>query len=114
MNTRIVGRRGEDIAAEYLVKNKYKIIERNFNCRYGEIDLIVWDGNAVIFVEVKARKNDKFGLPRESVNLHKQQTIVQCANYWLYLKKQIGTPVRFDVVEILDGKVFHWKDAFRA
>ena len=113
MNTRVVGRYGEKLAAEYLQKNKYRIVERNFNCKYGEIDLIAWDGNCVIFVEVKARKDDQFGMPREAVNWHKQQTIVKCATYWLYKNKQTGVPVRFDVVEVLDGSINHIKDAFR-
>ena len=113
MNTRVVGRWGENIACEYLSKHNYKIVDRNFTCHFGEIDVVAWDGESVIFVEVKARKDDSFGLPREAVNWRKQQTIVQCAQYWLYKKKQTGVPVRFDVVEILGDKVTHIKDAFR-
>lgn len=113
MNTRVVGRNGENVAAQYLSQHKYKIVDRNFFCHFGEIDLIAWDGESVIFVEVKSRKDDKFGMPREAVTWHKQQTIVKCANYWLYKNKQIGVPVRFDVVEILGDKVNHIKDAFR-
>ena len=113
MNTRVVGRNGENIAAEYLSKHKYKIVDRNFTCHFGEIDIIVWDGESVIFVEVKARKDDKFGMPREAVDWRKQRTIVKCANYWLYKKKQTGVPVRFDVVELLGDEINHIKDAFR-
>ncbi len=113
MNTRIVGRKGEDVAADYLRKHKYQIIDRNYNCHFGEIDIVAWDGKSVIFAEVKARKDDKFGLPREAVNVHKQQTIVRCAQYWLYRKKQTGVPVRFDVIEILGDQINHIKDAFR-
>lgn len=113
MNTRVVGRWGENIACEYLSKHKYKIIDRNFTCRFGEIDVVAYDGETIIFVEVKARKDDSFGMPREAVNWRKQQTIVKCANYWLYKKKQTGVPVRFDVVEILGDKVNHIEDAFR-
>lgn len=113
MNTRVVGRQGENIACEYLSKHKYKIIDRNFTCRFGEIDIVAWDGETVIFVEVKARKDDSFGMPREAVDYRKQQTIVRCATYWLYKKKQMGVPVRFDVVEILGDSVTHIQDAFR-
>lgn len=113
MNTRIIGRQGESVAEQYLIKHKYKIVERNFFCKFGEIDLVVWDGESVIFVEVKARKDDSFGLPREAVTWRKQQTIVKCAHYWLYKNKQTGIPVRFDVVEILGDKVNHIVDAFR-
>lgn len=113
MNTRVIGRRGEEAAANYLKKHKYKIVDRNFSCQFGEIDLVVWDGETVVFVEVKARENDKFGLPREAVNRQKQQTIIRCANYWLYKCKQTGKAVRFDVVEILGDEINHIIDAFR-
>lgn len=113
MNTRIEGRRGEDVAAAYLIKKKYKIIERNFACHFGEIDIIALDGKTVAFVEVKARKNDRFGLPREAVDKNKQNTIIRCANYWLYKNRHTGVPVRFDVVEILGDKINLITDAFR-
>lgn len=113
MNTRVVGCWGENLAAQYLSQNKYKILNRNFNCHFGEIDIVAWDGESVIFVEVKARKDDSFGMPREAVNWRKQQTIVKCANYWLYKNKKTGVPVRFDVVEILGSDITHIKDAFR-
>lgn len=113
MNTRVVGRHGEDLAVKYLLKHKYKILARNFSCEFGEIDIIAWDRTSIIFIEVKARKDDKFGLPREAVNWHKQQTIIRCANYWLYRMRQTGRPVRFDVIEVLDGEITHIEDAFR-
>ncbi len=113
MNTKIVGQWGEKIAAEYLSKHNYKIIEKNYRCRFGEIDLVAWDGSSIVFVEVKARKDEKFGAPREAVNWHKQQTIVKCAKSWLFRNKRTGVPVRFDVVEILDSEITHIVDAFR-
>lgn len=113
MNTREVGRIGENEATEYLVKKGYKILSRNFNCHFGEIDLIAFDGTFVVFVEVKVRNDNRFGLPRESVNWHKQQTIVRCARYWLFKNHKTGMPVRFDVVELLSGRINHIEDAFR-
>ena len=113
MNTHIKGVKGEDLAFEYLLKKKYKILERNFRCHFGEIDIVAMDGKSYVFVEVKSRKNDRFGLPREAVTVYKQQTIVKCATYWLAINSLTGYPVRFDVVEILDGKVTLLKDAFR-
>ena len=74
MNKRIVGLKGEDIAAKYLEKHKYKVIERNFACRFGEIDIIAQDGKFIVFIEVKRRKSLKFGRPCEAVDLKKQQT----------------------------------------
>ena len=113
MNTRAIGRRGEDTAIKYLKNQNYVILDRNFNCHFGEIDVVAWDGEYVVFVEVKARKDTEFGLPREAVDWRKQKTIVKCAEYWLYKNKRVGVPVRFDVVEILDGEINHLVDAFR-
>ena len=113
MNTRIIGTRGEDVAIEYLKSQSYVILDRNFNCHFGEIDVVAWDGESVVFVEVKSRKNTEFGLPREAVDWRKQKTIVKCAEVWLYKKKRVGVPVRFDVIEILAGELNHIVDAFR-
>lgn len=114
MNTHIVGVKGEDIATEYLTKHKYKVLQRNYNCQFGEIDIIAQQGKYIVFIEVKSRKDDSFGLPREAVDIHKQQTIIACAKLWLAQKRLYGKCVRFDVVEVLDGKVNLIKDAFRA
>lgn len=113
MNTHIKGVKGEDIAAQYLTKHDYKIIERNYKCHFGEIDIIAVNEGFAVFVEVKSRSSDKFGLPREAVSPYKQQRIVGAAKYWLFKTKNTGVPVRFDVVEILDGSVTLLKDAFR-
>ena len=113
MNTRNVGSIGENIAAAYLAKHGYVILERNFSTRNGEIDIIAKQGEYYVFVEVKRRKSDKFGLPREAVTPYKQQTIVSCARYWLYKNHLYGAPVRFDVVEVMDKEVSLLVDAFR-
>ncbi len=113
MNTRQVGAKGEDLAAKYLTKHGYKILERNFTAPYGEIDVIARDGKFVVFAEVKRRNTEHFGLPREAVTPAKQKTIVACATFWLAKNKLFGTPVRFDVVEVIGEKVTVWKDAFR-
>lgn len=113
MNTHIRGVIGEDVATKYLVKHKYEIVERNFRCRFGEIDIIAINDGYVAFIEVKSRSDDKFGLPREAVSTYKQQRIVGAAKYWLFRNKFTGYPVRFDVVEVLSGTVTVIKDAFR-
>ena len=84
MNTRSVGNKGEDIAAAYLKKHGYTIVERNYNCRFGEIDIIAKQNSYIVFVEVKARSSTAFGMPREAVDWRKQQTIVQCSKLWLF------------------------------
>ncbi|MGN1040495.1 MAG: YraN family protein [Candidatus Fimimonas sp.] len=114
MNKRQVGQTGEQMAAKYLQKQGYEILQRNYVAPHGEIDIIAKDGNYVVFVEVKRRKTQEFGLPREAVTLRKQQTIAQCAKLWLAKNKLYGTPVRFDVVDILNDEITLLKDAFRA
>ncbi len=90
------------MAARYLKKHGYKILQRNFTAPHGEIDIIAKDGNYFVFVEVKRRLSTYFGLPREAVTAAKQQTIAFCAKFWLTQNKLYGVPTRFDVVEILE------------
>lgn len=113
MNTRSVGSIGENIAVKYLEKRGYVILQRNFVARHGEIDIIAKDGEYIVFVEVKRRKTDKFGMPREAVTPYKQQTIAMCAKFWLTKNKLYGAPARFDVVEVQDKEVTLLVDAFR-
>ena len=68
-----LGREGERLAAEYLEKKGYKVVASRFRLFHGEIDLIAWDGDTLVFVEVKARTSDDFGLPEESVTPAKQR-----------------------------------------
>ena len=91
----------------------YKIIERNFRCRTGEIDIIAMDGRYLCFIEVKYRNSTVNGFPEEAVTKNKQHIIYRVAMF--YLKKNgIGfeSPCRFDVVSILDEKITLYKNAF--
>ncbi len=91
MNTHLLGVKGEQKATEYLKKQKYKILQRNFFCNYGEIDIIAKDGDFIVFVEVKSRQSDCFGEPREAVTSTKQKTIIRCAEHWLVKNKLVGS-----------------------
>lgn len=113
MNTRKQGNIGEDIAVAHLKKHGYKILQRNFSCQFGEVDIVAQQEDYIVFVEVKSRSNTSFGMPREAVDWRKQQRIVNCASLWLTAKRKVGSPVRFDVVEVLDGNVNVLVDAFR-
>lgn len=113
MNTRAIGSVGENVAADYLKKIGYKVIERNFNCRYGEIDIIARHKDYYVFIEVKSRNSLAFGHPVEAVKPYKQNRIVLSAQYWLLNNRLTGVPVRFDVVEVLDGVPSVVTDAFR-
>lgn len=96
-----LGRCGEQIVVEYLEKNKYKILKRNFYCRQGEIDIIAKDKNEIVFIEVKTRTNVNFGRPSESVNGIKQKHMYKAAKYFLYKSGLLEMLIRFDVVEVL-------------
>ncbi|MBQ2938571.1 MAG: YraN family protein [Clostridia bacterium] len=101
-----LGKIGEQIAVEYLEKNGYKILERNFYCKQGEIDIIAKQKQEIIFIEVKTRSNINFGKPSEAVNYKKQKHIYRTAQYYLYKINSLEMLSRFDVIEILikDGK----------
>ena len=112
----IFGRKGENIAALFLQKHGYKIVERNFKCKQGEIDIIAKQKNQYIFIEVKTRKSLKYGMPSESVNKTKQNHIKKVAQYYICTNKISNFIIRFDIIEIYlkNGKyqINHLKQAF--
>lgn len=97
-----IGKWGENLACQYLEKNNYKIIEQNFLCQQGEIDIIAKDiiKKELVFIEVKTRSNLKYGNPRDAVNRKKQRHMVQAIKYYIYKKKIIDVPIRMDVIEV--------------
>ncbi len=113
MNRRRMGGKKELAAAEYLAGCGYRILERNFYSRAGEIDLVAAEGGYLVFIEVKYRSTDAFGYPEEAVTLKKQRTIVGTARYYM-LKNGYPpeTPCRFDVVAITGEKIRLVKNAF--
>ena len=94
---------GEQIAVQFLQENGYRILERNFYCRQGEIDIVAIDKDEVVFVEVKTRSSVDFGVPSEAVNFVKQKHIFSSAKYFLYKFGLLDSFVRFDVIEVLIG-----------
>lgn len=105
------GRKGEDLALEYLEKNGFVIIEKNFRSRFGEIDLIVKDGQTIVFVEVKYRLSENYGSPKEAVTNEKIKKIIMTAQYFI-TKNNFNSLYRFDVVSIYKDKIEHIKNAF--
>lgn len=95
------GNKGEDIAIEYLEKRGYIILERNFYCRQGEIDIIAKDKNEIVFIEVKSRSSIQYGCPSEAVNKQKIRHLYRTSKYYLYKNKYLNNYIRFDVIEIL-------------
>ena len=98
---RRLGDAGEDLAAAALKQQGYKILERNYVTPLGEVDLIARQGQTLVFIEVKTRKNARFGAPQDAVNPAKQHKYRRLAEYYLK-KNRLGedVPVRFDVVGI--------------
>ncbi len=97
--TKQTGNQGEDYAAEYLIKKHYKILERNYRKRTGEIDIIAEKKGVVVFVEVKTRHSTTLSQPFEAVDRRKQDKIIQTAIIYLYEKK-LECDCRFDVCEV--------------
>lgn len=114
MNKRQIGRIGEDKAAAYLTERGYQILEQNYRCRLGEIDLIAKDGRFLVFIEVKYRTSQRYGDPAEAVDSKKQFKIYQTARYYLYQQGYSqDQPCRFDVAAVYgNGRIRYIKYAF--
>lgn len=95
------GRRGEELAAQYLLKQGYKVIARNYRVPCGEIDIIAQDKATLVFVEVKTRSSIGFGLPAESVTPRKQRQIAKAAFVFLEQNGGMNRSARFDVVSVV-------------
>lgn len=113
-----LGKKAEDLAAEFLIKSGYKILVRNFRYQKAEIDIIAEKENLIIITEVKARSTDAFMLPQEAVNKRKISLIVSAANHFMeeFNKNQ---EVRFDIISVLPNEkgelvIEHIVDAFEA
>ena len=115
-DTRAQGRLGEDEAEQWMVERGYRILERNYSCRSGEIDRIAELGGVLCFVEIKARANRAFGEAVEAISLKKQRRIARAASYYL-ARNPTDQPCRFDVLALdleAGGWVFTWvPDAFQ-
>ncbi len=101
MNNRVLGNKGEQIAAEYLLENEYEILARNYKLKFAEIDIIAQKGTSVIFIEVKTRKSLDYGYPSQAVNVRKQRKIIHAAQAYIALLNDQHYDFRFDVIEVL-------------
>ncbi len=116
MNTRKTAIEGENAACEYLKKQGYEIVERNYSCPIGEIDVIARDRDGVVvFVEVKTRNGTEYGLPEDSVGYAKRRKIILTAQYWAGAHgRECKKGFRFDVISVLRGEPRHTVNAFDA
>lgn len=99
LDRRAVGLEGEAVARRFLKNLGFRIVEENFNCPLGEIDLIVEDGDILVFVEVKTRRSTRFGTPAEAVHARKQRQILRVAEAYMRERRFRG-PCRVDVVAV--------------
>lgn len=105
---------GERKAVRFLKKNGYKILARNFKCNLGEIDVISQKGDVIAFTEVKTRTSDDFGQPNEAVDFTRRKRYVNAAKRYLFINRLRPDDfvLRFDVIEIMKGKLNHIENAF--
>ena len=121
MNTpaKLPGRDAEELACRYLVERGLQVTARNYRCPRGEIDLIMRDGDSVVFVEVRYRRSSRFGSGAETVDSRKQSRLIATAMHYLQANRNVAKhPARFDVVAVSPGDVrqsVQWiRDAFQA
>lgn len=115
MKKKSIGRLGETLASIFLRLKFYKILDQNYRSKYGELDIVAKKGDTVVFVEVKTRKTEKYGL-LEAVNDAKQQKMFATAKRYLQRHSFDGLNFRFDVIAINFSKfpfLRHYKNAFR-
>lgn len=112
-NKRRLGAKAEQAVRMYLEQHGIVVMEMNYRCRQGEVDVIAKDGAYYVFIEVKYRNSAKYGMPQDAVDARKQYRISKAALYYLY-SHGLGedTPVRFDVAAIIEDKMSYIKNAF--
>ncbi len=110
---REVGDAAEDRALSHLVDRGLRLVERNYRCRSGEIDLIMRDGEHLVFVEVRFRRQGRFGSAVDTVDHRKQRKLTTAASHYL-LSRGVDRPCRFDVISLDDRGGLDWlRDAFQ-
>lgn len=112
------GKIAEDLAVDFLVKNQYKILVRNFRYLKAEVDIIAEFENQIVIVEVKARNTDAFLEPQEAVNKKKIKLLISASNYFIE-ENNIDKEIRFDIISVLPNKqktleIHHIIDAFQS
>jgi putative endonuclease len=109
---RHTGSGGEDLACAWLERHGYRIVERNWRCRSGEVDVVARLGKVTVFVEVKERRNAAHGLGIEAVTWSKRQRLIRAARLYAAAKGLTETDLRFDVVSVDGRDVRHEPGAF--
>ncbi len=109
------GNKGEELAQNYLLKNGYQVLDKNWHFKHLEIDLVAFSNNSLIIVEVKLRAGDTYGRPEDFVSLKKQKNTIKAANAYI-TEKNIDFETRFDIISIIQNqnetKIDHIVNAF--
>lgn len=112
-NKKVIGDQKEQNALTHLQNNGLRLIEKNYHCPFGEIDLIMSDHDEIVFIEVRSRKNIAYGSAIESIDYFKQQKLLKSATHYLQKKRLIDLcDCRFDVVGFSNNQIDWIKDAF--
>jgi len=110
--SRTVGAAMEARAADYLRARGLMILEQNFTCKGGELDLVCQDGDTLVFVEVRGRAHDELGDPLETIGPEKRRRVIHAARVYLVNRHIDEVPCRFDIVTLVGDAVTHYEDAF--
>ena len=113
INRIAIGHRAETKAVAYLRRRGYRIVKRNYRCKFGEIDIIAEQGGMLVFVEVRSRRHRRFGLASDTVGITKQKQIIRVAQYYISTQTMEPRPCRFDVIGYTNAQVVLIRDAFR-
>ncbi len=104
-----IGAQAEQLALEHLMAAGLRLVERNYRCRFGEVDLIMNDGDALVFVEVRFRRSERFGGAVASVDHHKQRRLITTAQHFLQTHPALQRrPARFDLVAVTEPNTLEW------
>jgi putative endonuclease len=110
-----LGKKGEQLAIDFLIKNEYKILEKNYRYLKAEVDIIAQKDSTLVVVEVKTRSTDYFGDPQDAVNPKKIKRLVSAIDYYI-IDKDLDVEVRFDIIAIIHQnnktRIEHLEDAF--
>jgi len=110
---RMTGAKKEEAAANYLIKQGYEILERNYHCRFAELDIVAREGEYLCFVEVKYRNSSRYEAPEGVISFKKMQKVCQGASFFMRENRILpDTPIRFDVVMMIDDEITLIRNAF--
>jgi putative endonuclease len=111
-----LGRQGEAAAVDRYRRLRFRVVDRNYRCSSGEIDIVARKGSLLVFCEVKTRRSDRWGQPSQAVDWRKQMRLKKLAAHWLRDRKPGAVEVRFDVISVIVGdhgvQVTHLPEAF--